>query len=107
MENLECEKDINAVTQVNRGLYNPLNACLYRINVDNHYNPAIAWGAYHGQEATVRKALEQGVQTWFIFISPKPITLTALRGHANIVKLLLNYGDDSTCGEVENETLIL
>ncbi|KAJ5979093.1 hypothetical protein N7501_002435 [Penicillium viridicatum] len=58
VKNLECEKDINAVTQVNRGLYNLLNPYLYRINVDYRYNPAIAWGAYHGQEATVRKALK-------------------------------------------------
>lgn len=97
VENLECEKDINAVSQVNRGLYNLLNPYLYCINVDNSYNPAIAWGAYHGQEATVRKSIEQGAQTWFTFdegYSPEPITLAALRGHANIIKLLLDYGAD-------------
>ncbi|KUM56320.1 hypothetical protein ACN42_g10899 [Penicillium freii] len=106
VKNLECEKDINTVTQVNRGLYNLLNPYLYRINVDNRYNHAIAWGAYHGQEATVRKALEQGVQTWFIFISPKLITLTALRGHANIAKLLLDYGANSTSSHSHEGSLL-
>lgn len=54
-----CERDINVLAQVNRDLYALLNPYLYRLNVHNSSNPAIAWGAYHGQEATVRKALEQ------------------------------------------------
>ncbi|KAJ6185629.1 hypothetical protein N7519_006930 [Penicillium mononematosum] len=90
-----CERDINALAQVNRDLYALLNPYLYRLNVHNPSNPAIAWGAYHGQEATVRKALEQGAWTRSTFgagKSPEPITLAALAGHANIVKLLLNHG---------------
>lgn len=97
VENLECEKDINALSQVNRGLYNLLNPYLYRINIDSIYKSAISWGAYNGQEPTVRKALEQGAWAWFSWdhTLPKPITLAALRGHANIVKLLLDHGVNS------------
>ncbi|KAJ5165350.1 uncharacterized protein N7500_007180 [Penicillium coprophilum] len=32
-ENPECEKDIDAPSQVNRGLYNLLNPYLYRMNI--------------------------------------------------------------------------
>lgn len=94
VKNLECEKDINALSQVNRGLYNLLNPYLYRINIDSIYKSAISWGAHNGQEPTVRKALEQGARarsTWDHTL-PEPITLAALRGHANIVKLLLDHG---------------
>ncbi|CRL25595.1 Ankyrin repeat-containing domain [Penicillium camemberti] len=72
VKNLGCEKDINALSQVNRG-------------------------AYNGQEPTVRNALEQGAWAWFSWdhTLPKPITLAALRGHANIVKLLLDHGVNS------------
>ncbi|KAK4864318.1 hypothetical protein LT330_009845 [Penicillium expansum] len=93
----EFNKDIKALTQVNRGLYALLNPYLYRINVENYDNPAIAWGAYHGQEETVRKALKQGARTWSTYGEgslPEPITIAALRGHANIVKLLLDHGVD-------------
>ncbi|KAJ5685366.1 hypothetical protein N7536_007985 [Penicillium majusculum] len=94
VKNLECEKDINALSQVNRGLYNLLNPYLYRINIDSIYKSAISWGAHNVQEPTVRKALEQGARarsTWDHTL-PEPITLAALRGHANIVKLLLDHG---------------
>ncbi|KAJ5958324.1 uncharacterized protein N7479_005474 [Penicillium vulpinum] len=95
VENLDCEKDINALSQVSRGIYVLLNPYLYRKNVYNDENSALAWGAYHGQEATVRKALEQGA--WLEFNCedlPEPITLAAIGGHANIVKLLLDHGVD-------------
>lgn len=79
---------------MNRGLYNLLSLYLYRINIDSIYKSAISWGAYDGQEPTVRKALEQGARarlTWD-YTLPEPITLAALRGYANIVKLLLDHG---------------
>lgn len=42
VKNLGCEKDINALSQVNRGLYNLLNPYLYRINIDSIYKSAIS-----------------------------------------------------------------
>lgn len=42
VENLECEEDVNALSQVNRGLYNLLNPYLYRINIDSIYKSAIS-----------------------------------------------------------------
>ncbi|KAJ5360640.1 hypothetical protein N7517_009831 [Penicillium concentricum] len=94
VENLECEKDINALSQVNLGLYALLNPYLYRINAESHCRPAISWGAFYGQEATVRKALEQGASAKFPLdkCSPAPMTLAALGGHAHIVRLLLDHG---------------
>ncbi|KAJ5853628.1 hypothetical protein N7534_006171 [Penicillium rubens] len=90
-----CGRDINALAQVNRNLYALLNPYLYRLSVHIPPNPAIAWGAYHGREATVREFLEQGSwkgSTFGAGKSPEPITLAALAGHANTVELLLNHG---------------
>ncbi|OQE39878.1 hypothetical protein PENCOP_c006G08747 [Penicillium coprophilum] len=88
-ENLRCEKDINALSQVNRGLYNLLTPYLYRMDIRNSCNPAIAWVAFYGQEGTVRKALEQGASAAYTQDddTPQPIC-----GHVHIVRLLPNNG---------------
>jgi ankyrin repeat protein len=92
--------EINWFCQANRSFYDLLNPQLYREAVsksrpsDLNGSGALDWAAKHGKESCVRKLLKAGVppdsgrEEW------KPIMLAAQNGHANVVKMFLEYGID-------------
>jgi FOG: Ankyrin repeat len=92
--------DINWFCQANRCFYDLLNPRLYREAVpksrpsDLNGSGALDWAAKHGKESCVRKLLKAGVlpdsgrEEW------KPIMLAAQNGHANVVKMFLEFGID-------------
>ena len=54
-ENLESERDINAIAQANRRLYCLLDSYLYRYNIQQSGSSALLWAARHGQEVTAAR----------------------------------------------------
>ena len=94
-ENLELERDINALARANRRLYRLLNTYLYRYNIRQSGSSALLWAAQHGQEATAQKLLgerahDQATSDWYW----APLCVAAKKGHKGIVKLLLDKSAD-------------
>lgn len=61
-ERLESEKDINALAQANRRLYQTLDRFLYRYSIQCSKGSALSWASEHGQETTVWKFLNAGIE---------------------------------------------
>lgn len=57
-DNLESERDINALAPANRRLYEVLNAYLYRHNALWCQCSALIWAAKEGLETTARRSLD-------------------------------------------------
>src|SRR5205814_8524186 len=95
-ENLESERDINAFTRTNRGLYYLLNAYLYRHNVQKFGGSALLWAAEHGREVTAQGLLDEGadIHVTTRYGSTTPLLLAAEEGHEAVVRLLLAKGVD-------------
>src|SRR5204862_3383637 len=91
-ENLESERDINALTRTNRHLYSLLNAYLYRRNVQKFGSSALLWAAAVGQELTAQRLLREGANIqatgdnaigWRV----TPLFLAVKNSHEAVVKL--------------------
>ena len=94
-ENLESERDINAIAQANCRLYCLLDSYLYRYNVQQSGSSALLWAARHGQEATARKLLREkaNIQATSDDIQ-RPLWSAVEKGHKQVVKLLIDKGTD-------------
>ncbi|KAJ6108044.1 hypothetical protein N7523_009367 [Penicillium sp. IBT 18751x] len=92
------ENEVNWFCQTNRTFYALLNPQLYRGALPNLRKlggiPPLAWAAQHGKEACVRKLLKAGVPPNSSQKSWKLIMLAAQNGHANVVKVFLEFGVD-------------
>ncbi|KAF1934713.1 ankyrin, partial [Clathrospora elynae] len=94
-ENLESERDINAIAQANRRLYCLLDSYLYRYNIQQSGSSALLWAARHGQEATAHKLLREKANIQATNHDDQaPLLLAVENGHTQVVKLLLDKGDN-------------
>ncbi|KAB8231580.1 ankyrin repeat domain-containing protein [Aspergillus alliaceus] len=57
---LGAQRDINALCQANKYLYDLLVTHLYRFHVLNHDSSALQWAAKHGLVSTVKRLVEAG-----------------------------------------------
>lgn len=58
---LASQRDINALCQTNRELYQKVNGYLYWYNAEHHGSDVLQWGAIHGRVDVVRTAVQHGV----------------------------------------------
>ncbi|KAF1997664.1 ankyrin, partial [Amniculicola lignicola CBS 123094] len=96
---LETERDVNALSQVNRRLCSLLDTYLYCHNVQCSNSSALVWAAEKGEVSTARKLLEQRANVEIMsgriscyphtYTDVKPLWLAAWWGHIEMVKLLL------------------
>jgi ankyrin repeat protein len=92
-ENLESERDINAIAQASCRLYRLLDSYLYRYNVQRSGSLALLWAAQHDQEATTRKLLRERADIQATNNDDQaPLLLAVEKGHKQVVKLLLDKG---------------
>ncbi|EPS34736.1 hypothetical protein POX_a00294 [Penicillium oxalicum] len=100
---LAWQRDIHRFAQTNSRIYNLLDRYLYKYNVERDHSSALLWGAEHGREATVRKALMEGANIHARSEGNRtPLSWAAANGHEAIVTLLLSqkgiYPDLPTYG---------
>jgi ankyrin repeat protein len=94
-ENLESERDINAIAQANCRLYHLLDSYLYRYNVQQSGSSALLWAARHGQDATAQKFLRARANIQATNNDDQaPLLLAVEKGHEQVVKMLLDEGAD-------------
>jgi ankyrin repeat protein len=92
-ETLESERDINTFAQANHRLYHLLNNYLYFHNIHQSGSSALLWAAKHGQEAAVRKLLDERANLEATNkYDQTPLLWAAEYGHEVVVKLLLDKG---------------
>lgn len=89
-EFLESERDINAFAQTNHWLYDLINVCLYRHNVQSGSSSALLWAASRGQDGTAKRLLLEGANVQVMDGHRRtPLLLAAMNGHEVVLKLLL------------------
>ncbi|PLB37823.1 ankyrin repeat-containing domain protein [Aspergillus candidus] len=128
---LYAERDINALVQGNRHLYDLLNPSLYRHNVQHRQSSALTWAAAKGQLPTLEKLFDEGAQIITTLpvcpeekndlpskqptirrdhdsqIPDHPIVHAALHGHATIVEALLLRGAHPDWTDRRSQTLLM
>lgn len=109
---LDRERDMNALVQSARPLYNVLNHSLYTHNIRYQESSGLAWAARHGRKSTVQMMLEEGAkrdacgdEEW------QPMCMAVIHGHADVVQLFLDEGerpqiyDNDDCFDIEGVNL--
>lgn len=102
---LHSEANINALSQVDRRLYHVVNPYLYHHNTQSS-NSALFWAATHGKTETAKKCIIAGAKGEIGLLAADsdstarinrrttgrctPLTQASRKGHAEIVKLLLD-----------------
>lgn len=83
---LKYDGDISALMQTNSILYHALNPSLYQHNIRYFGRSAFEWAIFNGVTPVVRRMLE-GVHP-----DNKLLELAIRHGHADVVRVLLDYG---------------
>ncbi|EAW15004.1 Ankyrin repeat protein [Aspergillus clavatus NRRL 1] len=97
---LDYESEISALSRTNHRLYKVLEDFLYKYHVqcinsgtDEELGmSALQWAAKNGLDGTARRALEAGADP----NAHDVVVIAASHGHANVVKVLLEYGADTS-----------
>ncbi|KAJ5520998.1 hypothetical protein N7463_001451 [Penicillium fimorum] len=107
---LPSESSIAALALSNRYLHAICNPYLYQNNVRHGNSSALYWAGQNGRIDTLQKALDAGAplpkEQWnypkrhFNF-QQHPISLAAKRGHANIVRYMIDIGADSNIRDAD------
>lgn len=128
---LYAERDINALVQGNRRLYELLNPFLYRHNVQHRQSSALIWAAANGQLPTLEKLFNEGAQVITTLpacseamkdplskqpalrreheaqVPDHPIVHATLHGHAAIVEAFLLRGTPPGWTDRRGQTLLM
>lgn len=111
-QELESQKDLSALVQVNRQCYLLLKQTLYRHNINHHSGHGILFAAKHGSLSAVRHFIDAGysvrdcphhkeitpgchsAKPGYLCPMKHPILYASEYGHADLVKYLLRHGSD-------------
>ncbi|PKK41421.1 hypothetical protein CI102_15091, partial [Trichoderma harzianum] len=102
---IQLERDINALVQTNRHIYNLLNTYLYQHNVRFCGSRALLWACEHGRAVTAQRLLREGADTYATSTAGRnPLTLAAENGYLELVKLLLKFGVNTQYPDAKQRT---
>jgi ankyrin repeat protein len=119
---LQTQREIKAVTLINRRYHALFRDFLYRFNIRHRESSVLHWAAAYGRESVARKALHLGANVnrtlseassllrWHMKInrcSPTALHLAVWNGHISIVKLLLDAGADANAQVLTPTSLVL
>lgn len=103
-QNLDDERDLNALARTNRRNYDLLDPVLYRHDVLYTHSSALRWAVLERVERTVRKSLDHGAsvddndsdsnELLEMFYQAPLLSLAVKDGDEGITKLLLEHGAD-------------
>jgi ankyrin repeat protein len=93
-EQMVSERDINAMTQLNRFTYALLNKYLYDHNIRKSGSSALLWAAKHGQLGTAQRLIKGGanVETNPRPLFQRPLHVAATYGKVEVAQLLVDHG---------------
>ncbi|OJJ94827.1 hypothetical protein ASPACDRAFT_127998 [Aspergillus aculeatus ATCC 16872] len=91
---LTKRSDINALARANRRLHSIVNPYLYRQNARQQKSSALVWAARRGVPGTARHSIAAGADVNIqAKKAPTPLCIAAMRGRAEVVRLLLQARD--------------
>ncbi|KAJ5450146.1 uncharacterized protein N7458_006595 [Penicillium daleae] len=96
-QELESQKDLSALVQVNRQCYLLLKQTLYRHNINHHSGRGILFAAKHGRDCPHHKEITPGCHSakpGYLCPMKHPILYASEYGHTDLVKYLLRHGSD-------------
>lgn len=124
--NLDSQRDLYSLVQVNRQFYGLLNHLLYRYNMEHYDGCGIIWAAQRGYLGVLKGFVAAGFDVQYkspeeylrrgIYVMGRrpdafdlndPILHASKNGHLDVVKYLLTEGSDPCFENTDRETAIL